>query len=180
VSGRNNEELLVLKAQQGNSRAFETLVRSYQPSLLRFAYRICKSEPMAADAVQDAWVTTARTLAALHEPSMFRARIFKAVRWRCLDILRKQAKGQVSYDEAEEMLAAPEANLWATKDQIVALIEQLPDVERQAVYLFYLEELKVDEIASVMDVPPGTIKSRLNRARRRLQEQVEGEENGFD
>jgi len=180
VSERSTEELLVLKAQEGNGRAFETLYRSYHPSLLRFAFRICNNEPMAADAVQDAWVTTARTLSALYEPSMFRARVFKAVRWRCLDILRKQVGGQVSYEEAGEQLAVPEVALWATKDQLVALIEQLPEVERQAVYLFYLEELKLEEIATVMGVPSGTVKSRLNRARRRLQEQVEGEENGIN
>lgn len=180
MSDRSTEALLVLKAQAGNSRAFEALYRSYQPSLLRFAYKLCKNEHMAADAVQDAWVTTARTLNALHEPTMFRARIFKAVRWRCLDALRKRAKGELAYDDDVSEVAAPQAPLWATQDQLIALIEQLPEIERQAVYLFYLEELKVDEIAAVMETPPGTIKSRLNRARGRLQQHIEGETDAID
>jgi RNA polymerase sigma factor (sigma-70 family) len=180
VGERDSEAYLVLKAQQGDRYAFEALYRSYQPSLMRFAYRLCKHSDMATDAVQDAWVTTARTLGSLYEPDMFRARIFKAVRWRCLDILRKQSSGQISYEEAEEYLAAPDAPLWATKDQLIALIERLPFPERQAVYLFYLEEMKIDEIGLVMDVPPGTVKSRLNRARKRLSDQVKGEENALD
>jgi len=180
MSERTDEHILITKAQAGNARAFAALFRSYHPSLVRFAYRICKNEQMAADAAQDAWITTARTLSSLYEPGMFRARIFKAVRWRTLDMLRKQNRRPKATEEADERLAAPEKLLWATSDQITALVESLPDIERQAVYLFYLEELKLDEIASVLAVPAGTIKSRLNRARRRLKEQIEGEENGID
>jgi len=180
MSERLSEEILVTKAQAGDARAFAALFRSYHPSLLRFSYRICRSEPMAADAVQDAWITTARTLASLYLPGMFRARVFKAVRWRTLDLLRKQSRRPQAFEEVDDQFAAPETPIWATSDQITVLVDSLPEIERQAVYLFYIEDMKVDEIAAVMNVPSGTVKSRLNRARVRLKEHIEGEENGID
>jgi RNA polymerase sigma-70 factor (ECF subfamily) len=52
------------------------------------------------------------------------------------------------------------------------MVERLPEVERQAIYLFYLEEMSIKELAKVFDVPTGTVKSRLNRARTRLKKLV--------
>jgi RNA polymerase sigma-70 factor (ECF subfamily) len=180
VGERSNEQILVLKAQAGDRSAFNMLYRSYHPSLIRFSYRLCRNEQMAHDAVQEAWVTTARTLSDLYDPAHFRARIFKAVRWRTLDFLRKPAEAHQRMGDEISEIAAPERPFWATQSQIIALLAKLPAAEQQAVYLFYLEELKVEEIAAVMEVPSGTIKSRLNRARRRLKEQMEGEENAID
>ena len=173
---RTEEELLVLKAQDGSKRAFAVLYKSYHPSLLRFSYGICKNEQMAADAVQDAWITIMRTLHNLYETSMFRARVFKAVRWRTLDLLRKQPSGHVPFDEHAEQIAVVASSPHATKGQLIWHIKQLPEGEQQAVYLFYLEELKLSEIAAVLEVPTGTVKSRLNRARARLREQMTTED----
>lgn len=177
---RTKEELLVIKAQQGDKRAFGALYRAYQPSLVRFAYRLCTNDQMAFDAVQEAWITTARTISDLYNPAHFRARIFKAVRWRCLDALRKQQRNLNNIDVDDAEIAAPERPFWATQGQIIALIAALPAEEQQAIYLYYLEELKVEEIAAVMEIPAGTVKSRLNRARNRLKQKLEGEENAIN
>lgn len=177
---RSEEELLVLRAQGGERRAFDILYRSYQPSLVKFAYRLCGNRSTAEDAVQEAWVMTARTIRNFDNPAHFRARIFKAVRWRVLDHIKKVRPGHVSMDMDGPDVAAPPKPFWATQGQLVALIARLPAEEQQAIYLFYLEELKVEEVATVLDVPSGTIKSRLNRARGRLRTLMEGEENGID
>ena len=73
MNKRVDEEYLVLKAQAGSEKAFSILFRSYNPSLLRSAFRLCRNEQMALDAVQDAWLTISRTLGALTKPAMFRA-----------------------------------------------------------------------------------------------------------
>jgi len=174
---RTSEERLVLKAQAGDTRAFEVLYRAYQPSLIRFAIRLTGVEATAQDAVQDAWIMVARSLGDLKAPHMFRARIFKAVRWRVLDQLRKRKFEPMPLnEEAEAVSSAPmKRQQLATSDQLVTLVDSLPEVERQAVYLFYLEELKCEEIAQVLDVPAGTVKSRLNRARSRLMAEAEGD-----
>lgn len=183
MQARTQEEILVLKAQAGDARAFELLYKAYQPSLLKFAMRMLGREAAAKDAVQEAWITIARTLSALNTPSMFRARVFKAVRWRALDQLRQRPAEPVSLDAHDGLdVAAPSgaATGMATSDQLGALISALPEPERQAIYLFYLEEMKVTEIAAVLDVPAGTVKSRLNRARGRLKTHFEGDDNGID
>lgn len=178
MSNRTEEAYLVLKAQAGSDKAFGMLYRSYHASLLRFSYRLCHNEQLAFDAVQDAWITIARTLVDLREPSMFRARVFRAVRWRTIDLMRKRETGMLPVDEGVLNGLAVEHAPWATQSQIVALVDKLPEVEQQAVHLFYLEEMKLGEIAAVLDVPAGTLKSRLNRARKRLKDILEGEEHG--
>ena len=176
MTGRTQEEMLVLRAQAGEHRAFEALYRAYHPSLIRFAYKLTGNEAMAADAVQDAWITLVRTLKDLERPAMFRARAFKAVRWRVIDIVRARKGDMVPLDEdAFADTVNPMTDI-ATPDQLLRLIDGLPLAERETVYLFYLEELQITEIATVMSVPIGTIKSRLNRARHRLNAQSCGEE----
>ncbi|WP_286828851.1 MULTISPECIES: RNA polymerase sigma factor [Kordiimonas] len=179
MQARTQEEALVLKAQAGDERAFAVLYRAYQPSLVKFAFRMLRNEAAAFDAVQEAWLMVARTLGKLHHPGMFRARIFKAVRWRALDQLRKRPNEPLSFEE--DGVVEPAASVGAmdgrvTRHQLRTLITSLPDVEQQAIYLFYLEDMKLEEISAVLDVPVGTVKSRLNRARGRLQAQVRAEE----
>lgn len=164
----------MLEAQAGNSRAFSVLYKLYQPSLLRFSYRICQDHTLAVDAVQDAWLQTLKHMSDAYPVSTFRARVFKAVRWRTLDHLRRKPKG---HDELkEETMAAHTSEVWATSDQMKNLLGALPQDEAEAVYLFYLEELSVAEIALVQNVPNGTVKSRLSRGRARLKEKIDPED----
>ncbi len=173
---RTHEELLVLKTQDGSEEAFTLLYELYQPSLLRFAYKIVSDRALAQDAVQDAWILLSRTLKKLHNVSMFRARAFQAVRWRALDLLRK--RGIVADDESKaEAAETTLEDKWVTSDQLKTLLSSLPKAEAHTLYLFYLEELGIAEIALVLEVPAGTVKSRLNRARSRLRQRITGEEN---
>lgn len=172
IDTRAKEEKLVLAAQGGNERAFEALYRLYQPSLIRFAFRLCNDDTMARDAVQDAWMLTLRTLNQAFPPDTFRARVFKAVRWRTFDRIRR--RGRAAADELfEEQVAEEKPEAWATSDQLRRLIKALPSGEGEALYLFYLEDLSVAEIATVQEVPTGTVKSRLSRARDRLRKEIE-------
>lgn len=172
IDTRAKEEKLVLAAQDGNERAFEALYRLYQPSLLRFSFRLCNDDALARDAVQDAWMLTLRSMKQAFPPHTFRARVFKAVRWRTLDRIRR--RGTAAADELfEEQVAEERPEAWATRDQLRRLIKALPEGEGEALYLFYLEDLSIAEIAVIQDVPSGTVKSRLARARDRLRQQIE-------
>lgn len=181
VDVRAKEERLVLASQAGNSRAFSVLYKLYQPSLLRFSYRICKDHTLAVDAVQDAWLQTLKHMVGGYPVSSFRARVFKAVRWRTLDYLRRASRNHEEFDE--EAVAGTSTDVWATPDQMKNLLASLPQDEAEAVYLFYLEELSVAEIALVQNAPNGTVKSRLSRGRGRLKEKIGPEydsKNGHD
>lgn len=173
VDIRAKEERLILKAQAGDPRAFTVLYGLYQPSLLRFSYRICRDHTVSVDAVQDAWLQTLRSMSDAFPVSSFRARVFKAVRWRTLDYIRRGAR---AHEELNEEAVADEVQeKWATSDQMKSLLAGLPDDESEAIYLFYLEELNVAEVALVQRVPAGTVKSRLSRARARLKAAIEPE-----
>lgn len=172
IDTRAKEEKLVLAAMAGNERAFEALHRLYQPSLLRFSFRLCGDETLARDAVQDAWMLTLRSMKQVFPPHTFRARVFKAVRWRTFDQIRRRGKN-ASEELFEESIADDTPDAWATGDQLRRLIKALPAGEGEALYLFYLEDLSVAEVAAIQGVPSGTVKSRLARARGRLKQQIE-------
>lgn len=166
---RAKEDLLVIAAQRGDMRAFEALFATYNPALKRFAYRLCSDEQLAIDAVQEAWITLSKTLRRLKDPRGFRIWAYKTVRWRVTDAARRLPPHSEPLDTVPENAAAtPTAEPEATSDQLSALMKALSDAERQILALFYLEEMKMAEIAAVLDIPVGTVKSRLNRARTRL------------
>ena len=167
-------DLLVLKAQRGEKRAFEALFHLYNRSLQRFAYRLCRDQTLAADAVQEAWLTLSKTLARLDDPRGFRMWAYKTVRWRVVDGARKRKHSAASLDDVAE-IAVSSGEPDATSGQLAFHMAQLAAGDRQMLALFYLDELKLTEIAGVLDVPVGTVKSRLNRARARLRQQIEGD-----
>lgn len=175
TKNRAHEDFLVMAAQNGDTRAFEALFRAYNPALKRFAYRLCSDEQFAKDAVQEAWITLSKTLRRLRDPRGFRIWAYKTVRWRVIDMARKLPPKSEPLDSmSEDTVAAPPTEPIATSDQLAALMKALPVGERQVLALFYLEEMKITEIAAVLDVPVGTVKSRLNTARTHLREKQPG------
>lgn len=180
---RAEEDLLVISARAGSEKAFGFLFRYYHKPLLRFACKLGGDPQMAADAVQDAWIRIARTIRRLEDPRAFRSWIYRAVRWRVLDLLRKSRAVSMKWD-GELPESADDGGL---VEQINAvdlhdMMSRLPEVERQALHLFYLDEMKISEIAAVLEIPSGTVKSRLNRARgqlRELYERTTGESHGY-
>jgi RNA polymerase sigma-70 factor (ECF subfamily) len=166
---RSAEKVLVLRAQSGDIAAFEALYRAYLPSLVGFARRLTNEDHIAEDAVQDAWITISKTLVRLEDATRFRAWVFKTVRWRVVDLVRKKGKEAIALNDVEDsLIAASEDNKTDDSSDLRGLINALPVNEREAVYLFYLEGMSIAEIADVIKIPTGTVKSRLNRARASL------------
>lgn len=165
-------DALVLAAQSGNAAAFTMVVRYLQPGLLRFSYHICRDQQMAKDAVQEVWLACSRSLRRLDDPRAMKSWLHRAVRWRTLDLLRKQQRQNQHDSVAEEPLA--EVEVYPDESSALAKeMQLLPALERQALHLFYLEDLTIKEIAAVLGIPPGTVKSRLHRARLNLQAKLE-------
>ncbi|TMP28175.1 RNA polymerase subunit sigma-24 [Pseudoalteromonas rubra] len=163
--------LLVLSAQQGNRRAFETLCEAfYQPSW-RFAMKLSGQRACADDICQDVWTSVAKKLGQLKEPSAFRAWVFRAIYRRFIS--QKQNESRFEDSQPEQAYETPDLD---TSLSILALIHQLGDDERHCVYLFYLEQMSLRDIANILDVPQGTVKSRLNRARAQLHAMVNEEQ----
>lgn len=168
------EDLLVISAQAGNEKAFGYLFRHYHKPLLRFAYGLGRDRQLAQDAVQEAWIRIAGTLRRLDDPRAFRSWIYRAVRWRVLDLLKKPREPVVPLDERVTAQPVNTHTQESTEaEELTGMMAKLPGIDRQALHLFYLQEMKIAEIAVVLEIPPGTVKSRLNRARARLRELFE-------
>ncbi len=169
------EDLLVLAAQQGNEQAFTFLCRHYHASLLGFAYKLCGDEGIAHDGVQNAWVKLTKNLRSLDDPRAFKSWVFKTVRWSVYDLMRKSGRDNSVIESGLSLatLVEPHNEPDERVQLLSQLLKRLPDIDRQVVHLFYLEEMKIGEVAEVLQIPIGTVKSRLNRARNALKVQID-------
>jgi len=168
-------DLLVIEAQSGNHKAFDCLIAFFHPQLVKFALNVCGNEALAKDAVQDAWINICDKLKSLNDPRAFRSWIFRAVRWRMFDMLKAKSYQHQSLnpDIEHESITVNLNEADTERRQLSQLINQLPETERDVIYLFYLVDCSLVEIASILEIPVGTVKSRLNRARISLQQQVD-------
>ncbi len=171
-------ELLVLKAQGGNEGAFAELYSLWAPHLHRLASVQVGDAGAADEVVQDAWVAIARGIRRLDDPACFPRWAFRILGRRGSDWIRRRqterrhiaelAAAQVSGDTAPGPRPEP--------DDVVALREAIIRLEpesRELLHLFYELDLSVAEIADVLDVPAGTVKSRLYNLREKLRQQME-------
>ncbi|WP_262690249.1 RNA polymerase sigma factor [Kordiimonas aestuarii] len=173
---RAEEDLLVLEAKGGCRQAFAGLFKRYNLPLTRFAYRLSGDSGLAHDAVQEAWVSLARNLRTMEDPRAFRVWIYRAVRWRLVDLVRRRGDIPASLDDANLETGSGEPEL-ATNDQLNYHMALLGAGDRVVLTLFYLEDMKLSEMAAVLEVPIGTVKSRLHRARAQLRQQMTGDNN---
>jgi len=171
---RAADELLVLAAQARQIEAFEHLATRWRPRMLRHALRLTGDPEGAQEAVQEAWVGIARGLGRLRDPAGFGPWVLRITTRRCADwIARRRRIRQPS----EELNAAPTtvspANVGDNLARVRTAIRGL-DPERQALMaMYYLDGLSVVEIAQVLDIPAGTVKSRLHNAREQLRASLE-------
>lgn len=167
------ESLMVLSAQKGNQAAFEYLFSLYQKPLLGFAVKLTNDIEVAQDAAQETWLNIAGSLPKLKEPKAFKTWLFKSLRWRVVDIQRKQ-KSTEEFDESM-MTDDSTGRLDGEIDSSRLLYKGLTELDKQCLHLFYLEQMTIVEVATVLDVPAGTIKSRLHRARNKIKHNLSEE-----
>ena len=163
------EDLLVLAAQNGNQKAFNLICQRYHKLLLRYAYRVCADKDIAQDATQEAWIKLSKNIRKLNDPRTLKSWLYSLVRWCSIDLMREAGRHTNNaevFDENECVENNRESSV--EHEDLRLAINRLPSLEKQMIHLFYLDELKVQEISAVLDIPPGTVKSRLNRARKML------------
>lgn len=174
------DELLVVRCQLGEADAFEELIARWQAPLWTFVRRLAGEDEAAADLVQEVWLRAIRGLPRLRDGSKWRAWLFGIARRTMMDRLREHyARAPTVEMDAGDI---PDAALAGAADDggddldaLERALARLPIVEREALTLFYLRELSLAEAADVLDLPVGTVKSRLFRARRMLRREMTGE-----
>ena len=171
------DALHVAAAVAGEGEGWAMLLRRRGPRLYSHARRLSDSHEAAQDIVQDAWIEIHRGLPGLREPSAF-------LPWALRIVTRRAAaevRGQIGRRRlARELAAEPEPEPQASGDgEATALahaIAALPRDQAATLALFYLEDMRVAEVAIALDVPPGTVKTRLMHARQKLRAILEGED----
>lgn len=171
------DEFLVVSAQAGDRKAFALLAERWHGKLAAHAWRLTGDRELALDAAQAAWIDIVRGLGRLRDPRAFPAWAYRIVSRRCAGqigeaVRRRELAAAMASEPAESDAGAEGA---AGVDGLRTAIALLPPGQRSALALFYLEEMSVAEVAVALDVPLGTVKTRLMHARRKLREAMESE-----
>jgi len=151
--------------------SFETLVATYYQALFKFAWSLSKSEGNAADLTQQTFLIWAQKGHTLRDLSKVKSWLFTSL-YR--EFLRQNRRGQTVVAIDQEILESrQDSNLVSSVRQMeskeaVEALHKLDPVYREPLILFYMEDLAYKEIAEVLDIPIGTVMSRLARGKAQL------------
>lgn len=176
-----SEATLVARAQDGDSAAFEALVRAYEGELVRLGYRMLSDVGEAQDAVQDCMVLAWRKLPSLADPQAFHAWVYQLMTRRCLNLLRSRSRRPTTladgtgpeWDQRPEVSdaadgPAQQAQVNALRHGLSVALAKLPPEQRACWVLHQLHDLSYPEIAYAIGVPVSTVRGRIARARQQL------------
>jgi RNA polymerase sigma-70 factor, ECF subfamily len=153
--------------------AFEALLHAYQDKVFRLCYSMLGDRAQAEDAAQESFLRIWKSIDRYRGDSAIGTWIFSITRNVCLTAISKRRR-PAPIEEAER--AKPEAP--NRQRDIIHLVLQLPENYRQVVMLFYMEDRSYDEVARLLDLPVGTVKTHLHRARQQLASMVKETERG--
>ena len=170
------DEYLVVCARTGDRRAFEQLARRWNRRLVAHAWRLTGDPEAARDAAQSAWIEIARGIGRLEDERAFPAWAYRIVSRRCARLVRGfQRDRALSRDLAAQPAPDPEPDYDGPEHAALArAIRGLPPGQRAAIALHHFEDMSIAETAVALDVPAGTVKTRLMHARRALRAALEG------
>lgn len=180
-----DEGPIVAAARRGDRAAFGTLVKAYQRRAYAAAYGIVGNRDDALDLAQESFVRAYRAMHRFDPAMPFYPWLHQIVRNTCLNHLkRKKRRGEQSLDElmeqgydAREEEAGPSEVMQQDdlKRQVAAAMAKVSPEHREILRLRHMNDLSYAEIASMLDIPIGTVMSRLHAARKALKKVIEAE-----
>lgn len=171
-----SDEALYEALCNGDVRAFDELYARHSRPLFAFVKRMLSDVHEAEDVLNESFLTLVRQRDAASKAESLRAWLFTVARNQCLNRLRSQRRGARAVDaasERDEAQPSPEQALEqrGTADKLRVAVEKLP-APMAELYQLRARGLAYDEIASVLQVPVGTVKSRVHEMVRRLREEI--------
>ena len=174
----DNETQLVTQAQNGDRNAFSELVRIHAQGVLNVVYRMCGDTLIAEDAAQETFIRAWQNLSSYRPQTPLRNWLYRIAFNAGMDMLRKNRR--ILPDDIEDMQLTdgrpgPETLVSQQErtDMVQRAILSLPDASRAILVLREYEGLSYQEISSTLDIPVGTVMSRLNYARNLLKAKLE-------
>jgi RNA polymerase sigma-70 factor, ECF subfamily len=188
-----SDEDLLTRFRKGQSEAFGVLVRRYERELFGYLRRYLGDAALADDVFQNTFLQLCKKVHQYEAGRPVRPWLYTIATHQAIDALRRNARHQcVSLDQSREELPNGEVHSLVDllenpslgpleraegeerREGVRAAVDQLPDLFRQVVVLAYYQGLKYREIADILDIPVGTVKSRLHAALAKLQESWNG------
>lgn len=174
----------VNKIAQGDEAAFEAFYEKYQRMVYYVAYKTMQSEADAMDISQETFLQIRKSIGNVRNPQYLQLWINRIVVNKCNMMYRK--RNLVLFDDEDstnplhtlretnsEHLPIKTAHYQNDKEVLMKMIDTLPASQRLMVTLMYFEQLSIEEISKICDIPTGTIKSRLSTARSTLKKKIE-------
>jgi RNA polymerase sigma factor, sigma-70 family len=179
---------LVARCKRGERGAYDDLIRRYERKVYNFAYRLCGNYDEANDVASETFVRVYNALQNFRGESSFITWLFRIVTNVYLDEKKRQRARP--YQSLEEIIELEETTvrrqiedpsptpdervqMRERADMLQAAIDSLPDYQRMMIVMYHTENKSYEEISEILDLPIGTVKSRLNRARLSLREKLE-------
>jgi len=178
---------LIQACLSGDELAWQTIVRMHRRKVFNIAYKFVGSVDQAEDLMQDVFIKVFRSLSTFDRRANFQTWLYSVTRNLCIDhyrALRKEREA-LNRDLNVDVLAPASADrnplqILESQDQAALLkraLDRLPETMRTAVVLRDLQELSYEEIAKHLDLPDGTVKSRISRGRTELAKQIQAVRN---
>lgn len=180
---------LVLLMQEGNEEAFNEVYHRFHKSLHYMAYRMTNNEADAMDAVQETFIQLQKSIHTLKEPSIFIMWMKKILFSKCKNLFRKNKEVVMGDDmllhmnpieQRREFLPAEDVRHQSTNDVLLHLIQNIPEIYRGPILLKYYDEQTMEEIGQILDIPTGTVKSRLRAGKGMLKAEIHKYEEQYD
>jgi RNA polymerase sigma-70 factor (ECF subfamily) len=176
-------ELLVLRHRRGDPKAFEDLIRHWEKRLFYYIRRLVDQEPDAWDILQETWLCALRRIKEVREPRALAAWLYRIARNHSMDHLRREYSDRALFQEPpcdlEEMAAEP-ADEFEDAERVHHALRLISLAHREVLTLHFLQDLSLEEIAEVIEVPEGTVKSRLHHAKKALRRVLEREDGRYE
>ena len=170
------DEWLVTRCQAGSRAAFDLLVRRWQRRLWHYARRLTRNGDAAWDVTQEAWLAILGQIRKLNDPAWFAAWAYRIVRNKSADYCRAAGRQRQLADAlAERQRANDDPPPDHPGHTVAGALRRLPPDRQELLALKYGQDLNIVEIAVVLGIPAGTVKSRLHYAREQLRKILEGE-----
>jgi RNA polymerase sigma-70 factor (ECF subfamily) len=167
----DSDRCLITAIARGDAHALEALYARHWRTLLAYLMQQLGDHQLAEEVLQDVMLAAWKGASNFRGECKVRTWLMAIARKRALTMRQRQAGGTLSLDD-EVASADPYVLHYPTHqtvyDEVLAALDQLPDLERRTIELIFYHDLSGPEVATVMEVPEGTVRSRLRRAKNRL------------
>jgi RNA polymerase sigma-70 factor, ECF subfamily len=176
------DEAYAIKVQKGDTEAFGVLVERYQEKLLRYGRKFLSAREDIEDIVQDVFVNAYRHMKSFDASQRFSPWIYRIAHNAFIDGLKEKTRNPFTLMDFDTLVALPtkDESVEKERDQkemrsmIDSGLDKLSPKYREALILYYLEELTYKEISDVVQVPMGTVSARVKRAKEELKKIYDG------